>query len=932
MSRRPLLCGGARLLRLVLSFSGLVAWSAGPVTGQETLRQYLSGHGKDDPVPWEFMCTAGNRAGPWTTLPVPSNWDVQGFGTLNYGRDDTRNPVEQGRYRHTFTVSGDWAGLRVFLVFDGVMTDTRVMVNGRSAGPMHQGGFYRFQYEITGLLKFGRENLLEVTVDKLSANESVNRAERQGDYWVFGGIYRPVYLEAVPQAFVDRLAIDARATGHFTMQAFVSGAGADSIEAQIRDLDGKAVGEAFSAPVSEGKAVLGTVAVSPRVWTAETPNLYLVETRLKKAGQVVHSRRDRFGFRTFEVRDGDGLYLNSRRILLKGANRHSFWPDSGRCLSEAVHRMDIDLMKAMNMNAVRMSHYPPDAEFLDLCDELGLYVLDELAGWQKSYDTEIGRRLVEEMVTRDLNHPCILFWDNGNEGGWNTELDAELGTWDIQKRRVLHPWHNFNGVNTDHYETYESTQRLYAGKAIFMSTESLHGLYDGGMGAGLEDYWALALQSKVAGGQFLWALVDEGVKRPDTGKIEVAGNRAPDGILGPYREKEASFHAVKELWSPIVVLERTLPDDFNGELTIENRYSFTDANQCRFTWSVHKFFDLKDMGMVSFLPGHVWRNARVSSIGPGEKGTLKLDLPANWRDYHAITLKVVDTSGRTLWTWVWPLPGANRFREITAAPSDQTVTAAETPDTIEVKAGDLAVQIGKQTGFLAGVRRGTQVFSLAQGPRPAAGDANLVSLEHKADGAAHVVTATYTGDLRSVTWRVQGNGWVRCDYTYAAEGPKDFLGVAFDYPEGQVRVKRWLGDGPSPVWRNRLRGVSFGLWSDAYNDTITGWSGWKYPEFKGFFSHVRWLQLETTEGQITAIPGSEVQFVQVLTPSSAPQDLQAKTAVALPQAGLAFLHAIPAIGNKFHTAAQTGPQGRPAQARGEYAGSVSLYFGPLPIQ
>ena len=197
---------------VVLSL-GLLSAVAAPKPGQETLRQYLSGRDKDNPVPWQFYCTAGRKSGTWTTIPVPSQWEMHGFGTLNYSRDDTAKPVEQGRYRHTFTVPAEWAGLRVFLVFDGVMTDTQATVNGQSAGPRHQGGFYRFKYEITSLLQFGAGNLLEVTVDKLSANASVNRAERQGDYWVFGGIYRPVYLEAVPAQFIERTTIDARADG-----------------------------------------------------------------------------------------------------------------------------------------------------------------------------------------------------------------------------------------------------------------------------------------------------------------------------------------------------------------------------------------------------------------------------------------------------------------------------------------------------------------------------------------------------------------------------------------------------------------------------------------------------------------------------------------------------------------------------------------------
>ena len=201
------------------------------------------------------------------------------------------------------------------------------------------------------------------------------------------------------------------------------------------------------------------------------------------------------------------------------------------------------LMKAMNMNAVRCSHYPPNRNFLRACDERGLYVLDELAGWQKPpYETAVGKKLVKEMVTRDVNHPCILFWDNGNEGGWNTELDGEFARYDPQNRPVLHPWAVFSGIDTDHYESYESTQNKLKGPAPYMPTEALHGLYDGGLGAGLADYWAAMRSSPFGAGIFLWVLADEGAVRTDkNGQIDTDGNHAPDGIVGPYHEKGGQF-------------------------------------------------------------------------------------------------------------------------------------------------------------------------------------------------------------------------------------------------------------------------------------------------------------------------------------------------------------------------------------------------------
>ncbi|WP_313888325.1 glycoside hydrolase family 2 protein [Lentzea alba] len=514
----------------------------------------LTGEDADHTVDWEFQCTSGRNSGVWSTIPTPSNWECRGYGTYNYG--GTLVPEEKGLYRHRFTPPASWAPRRVFLVFEGSMTDTEVRVNGASAGPVHRGGFYRFRYDVTTLLRLGQPNLLEVVVSKESADNSVNNDERRADYWNFGGIYRPVSLQAFPAASVDRIAVDARADGTFAAEVHLDGlTSSGHVVGQVKRLDGTNVGSAFSVPIAAGetKARVTTAVAQPQLWTAETPNLYRVEISLIGGdGTVLHQVGERFGFRTVEVRAGDGVYVNGKKIILKGSNRHTIWPTLGRASSPRLARQDILLMKEMNMNAVRMSHYPPDTFFLDLCDELGLYVLDELAGWSKRYDERAGAPLVASMVTRDVNHPSILFWANGNEGGWNTALDDNFAQYDPQRRTVLHPWANFGGINTDHYENYESTRTILGGPDVFMPTEFLHGLYDGGAGAGLNDCWKLMGTAPRSAGGFIWAFCDEGVARGDRGgAIDVVGNAAPDGIVGPYREKEGSFFTIKDIWSPV---------------------------------------------------------------------------------------------------------------------------------------------------------------------------------------------------------------------------------------------------------------------------------------------------------------------------------------------------------------------------------------------
>lgn len=914
-----------RLVLFVFTCGGF--WPvAGLAAGTE--RVYLSGQGKDDPVPWEFFCTGGRRSGEWTTIGVPSNWELQGFGAYNYGHDrDKAN--EQGKYRRTFTVPAEWADQRVFLVFDGVMTDTEVWVNGASAGPKHQGGFYRFKYEITDLAKTG-ENLLEVTVSKVSSDASVEAAERQADYWVFGGIYRPVRLEAVPRQFIERVAVDARADGAFRVDAHVNGIrDIGTVTAEIIGPDGRLLAETRATAIEPGQET-ATVRIQVRgheTWTAETPNLHTVRLNLWQGGRQVHTVTERFGFRTFEVRPGDGLYLNGQKIVLKGVCRHSFWPDSGRCLSREVSYADVRLMKEMNMNAVRMSHYPPDKHFLEACDELGLYVLDELAGWQKPpYDTEIGRKLVKELVTRDVCHPCILFWDNANEGGWNRALDDQFALYDPQQRTVLHPWENFNGIDTDHYENYESTKKKLSSSTLFMPTEFLHGLYDGGHGAGLNDYWNLTLASPMGAGGFLWALVDEGVVRTDKdGEIDVDGNHAPDGIVGPYRQKEGSFYTIKEIWSPVHIGVEGLPGDFDGTLPVENRYDFTNLKDCVFEARLARFPGPHDAG-----DGHTtfFRHAAPGpDVKPHSTSTLSLGLPAGWRDADVLYVTACDPQRRELWMWSWGLQPREGYRQRyveAGTPGDGQVRAQVQDGRLHVEAGRLALQFAADAPELMAVSVNGRPISLTSGPKLVGGRLGKSRLIARQDGDSLVIDGQYEGDMKQVRWTVYPTGWLRLEYEYMLAGELGLFGVGFDYPESQMRSMRLLADGPYRVWKNRLKGGTLDVWSNKYKDDIPGVT-WNFPEFKGYYRDWRWVVFETEQGKITLVNETPELFLGVYTPNDGPAP--ANTKLNVPATGLALLHGIPAIGTKFSKPEVLGPESRKNQAAGTYRGTVWFYFG-----
>lgn len=690
----------------------------------KTERQYLSGQGPKDAVPWEFQSTGGRRSGEWTTLPVPSNWELHGFGGYNYGQDTAKKSDEHGLYRLHFAVPSEWKGRRIRLVFDGVMTDASIKVNGRAAGPIHQGGFYRFRRDITSLVTLGAtpENLLEVDVAKVSANIDTEIAERGGDYWVFGGIYRPVWLEAVPAQSIEHAAIDARADGSLIVDLTLNSVRtADRIDAQVLNSDGQPVGSLFSTEIpagGAGRVRLSTRVESPSLWTAETPQLYSLHLTLRQGNEVVHTTTERFGFRTFETRIGQGLFLNGQRILLKGVDRHSFRPETGRALNREDCYEDVGVIKSMNMNAVRMSHYPPDEAFLQACDELGLYVLDELSGWHHAHDTEVGRRLVREMVERDVNHPSILFWDNGNEGGWNRELDGDFSLYDPQHRHVLHPWEVFDGVDTKHYPTYQDLTKRLAGPNILMPTEFMHALYDGGAGAGLDDYWRALSSSPFGGGGFIWDFADEGVVRTDqAGRIDVYSTYAPDGIVGPHQEKEGSYYTVREIWSPVQIDPPVLDAHFDGTLSVHNHYSFTSLAQCHFSWRLVTFASPVATQTASKLIAE--GTATAPAIAASAAGKLVLNLPSQWSEADALVVTASDPQGRELWTWTWPTAGlTSRIAALSASPTAKAgATLEKTTGDIRLSANHVTAHFDPVTGLLLSVVRGEKPFPLSNGPR-----------------------------------------------------------------------------------------------------------------------------------------------------------------------------------------------------------------------
>lgn len=911
-------------------------------------RIYLSGTGTDYTRTWEFYCSKGQNSGKWKSIEVPSCWELQGFGEYTYGRYYTikgaKPSDETGIYRYRFLTPDCGKNDRIKLFFDGVMTDAEVRVNGNPAGQIHQGAFYRFSYDITSLLKAEGENLLEVKVAKQSANKSVNAAERRADWWLYGGIYRPVWLEVVPDVSMEHFILDARADGSLRASVRMAGnAEGHVLAVSIRGLkDGKPLRtlqgkEQVSCPLAtSGRETEFTCKWSDvKVWNIEAPELYVARLELKdRSGNVIQVREERIGFRTIEFFPQDGIYLNGTRLIVKGINRHSFSVDGGRTTSAAMSRQDALLIKEMNMNAVR-SHYPPDEHFLDMCDSLGLVYIDELSGWHGRYDTETGARLIREMVERDVNHPSVILWSNGNEGGWNTDNDSLFCKYDkFQRRHVIHPWADFDGLDTHHYPAYlTGVARFTNGYKVFMPTEFMHAMYDQGGGAGLRDFWDRWMTNPMFAGGFIWVFCDEAPKRSDRGGVlDSDGSNAPDGVVGPRREKEGSFYAIRSQWSPVQIKPLLITEHFDGSFFVSNEYIYTNLKDCRMTYEVLSC-DIPMQGAVSRILAR--GEVTLPALSPGETGKARFSLPASFVEGDVLKLEAFDRDGHRICDWSFPIRLANPYfqrhlAQVSTGLSGNTVSARINGKEIVLKSEKVSVTFDAATGMILRVLSGNTEIPLTNGP-VAVGMKMLyqpASSYVRQDSEEAVFCARYKGGADSIVWRLTSQGLLYMDAVLLnrASGGGGFddafmdtevynLGLTFSYPERICKGMKWLGRGPYRVWKNRIPGTNYGIWHKDYNNTVTGesYDNLVYPEFKGYHANMYWATFESDTAPFTVYSRTDGIFYRVFTPEE-PKGSAKRTMPEFPEGDISFLLDIPAICS-FKPIEQQGPNSQPGNIR-----------------
>lgn len=595
--------------------------------------------------------TAGDLAGAgmdhWARIVVPGNWVMQGFGAPHYTNKQMPFPHDPpfvprdnptGLHARKFTVPSAWRGRRVVVHFGGAESVLFVYVNGAFVG-MGKDSRLPSEFDLTPFMRFGRRNVLVAAVVKWS---DASYIEDQDQWWM-AGLHREVFLYSTSSVRIadvfatGGLAADGRAG---TLRVEV-GAGFPgdvppgwSVGIELLDPRGRAVWKKpliASIPVGRCpdhdrlKACFDVRVPRVLAWSAETPHLYrLVACLLDPSGSPVEWTSLRTGFRSLEVRDRQ-LLVNGRAVLIKGVNRHDHDDVHGKAVDREGMRQDAVLMKQHNVNAVRCSHYPNDPHWLDLCDELGLYVIDEANAeshdlyYQIAADGRYAAALLERarrMVERDKNHPSIILWSLGNESGCGPNHEAQAG-W-VRGRDPSRPLHYEPGIFLQ-WSPEPPLERIYAGgdrvtdivcpmyppieTLVAWATNKSHPdqrrplilcEYSHAMGnsnGSLADYWDAFEKYPGLQGGFIWEWIDHGIRRMapdgtfywayggDFGDEPNDANFCCDGLVWPDRTPHPAMQEFKFLARPVKAVSFRA-----GQLVLRSTRDFTGTDDLRLEW------------------------------------------------------------------------------------------------------------------------------------------------------------------------------------------------------------------------------------------------------------------------------------------------------------------------------------------------------------
>jgi beta-galactosidase len=819
--------------------------------------------------------------GGWAQLPVPAHWQLHGYGKPAYTNtrypfpiDPPRVPTENptGSYRRTIAVPAEWAGGRVVLRFEGVDSCFAVWVNGHEVGTA-QGSRLPSEFDVTEIVRPGADNLVAVRVHQWSAGSYLE----DQDMWWMSGIFRDVTLLSRPAGGVDDVFVHA---------GYKDGAGTLRVEAS-GDPRARVLLPELGVDIAPGEEVR-LPGVQP--WSAEVPRLYDVAV-------VTDAERVdlRIGFRTVRIADGL-LTVNGNRVLLRGVNRHEFHPDRGRAVTEQDMLDDVLLMKQHNVNAVRTSHYPPHPRFLELCDEYGLYVVDECdlethgfghVGWRGNPTDDLSwgdafEDRMRRMVERDKNHASVIMWSLGNESWTGRNLERMYRyAHDRDPGRPVHYEHCPDGrwsdvysrMYADHAEVdligrqQEPARGVDPGQdaarraAPFVLCEYAHAMGNGP--GGLSEYQDLFEAHPRCQGGFVWEWIDHGIRTRDAqgreffayggdfGEELHDGNFVADGLLFPDRTPSPGLLEFAKVIEPVRITGGP------AGLRVTNLYEVRDLGHLRFTWTVEEDGVEVDAGELA-----------VPAVAAGD--SVELDLPAK-ADGGAETWLTVRAALAADEPW------APAGHEIAWG----QVQLVERPHTAPALAGG-PVALDRVRGVLTGLAGipldGPRVDAWRAPtdndriPADSAAGAwravGLHRLRHRVldvsddDGAIVVRTRTAPAALdvaflSTMRWAALDGDGLLLDVSVQPEGewpgslPR--LGLVWSLP-AELDTVTWFGGGPGEAYPDTHRAARVGRFSSSVDALQTPYV---MPQENGRRADVRWAELTDGAGpglRVTALP------------------------------------------------------------------------------
>jgi beta-galactosidase len=869
----------------------------------------------------------------WDDLPVPSNWQVVGaregraydkpfFSNIRhpFKADPPRVPHDDnptGLYRTTFVVPADWQGRRLLLHFGGVQSAYYVWVNGAKVG-YREDAFTPGEFDVTRFVRPGA-NVLAVEVIDYSDGSYLE----DQDYWRFAGIFRDVRLVAHPTLFVRDLTVRTDLDAQYrdaTLDVRVALANTSTEERaghklrlSLLDASDQVVwsdvlpSPARIAASEEIPLSARQVVRAARLWTAETPYLYRLSVELlDPADKTIEAFATRVGFRKVEIRGGQ-LLVNGVAVMFKGVNRHEFDPDTGRVVSRETMVRDIQLMKQNNINAVRTSHYPNEPLWYDLCDEYGLYVIDEAdieshelwdklaqdPAWQAAY---VARGLA--MVERDKNHPAIVIWSLGNEAGLGPNHFAMADA--IRKLDPTRPIH---------YESRNEGRDLNAFDIISMMYPSLDDIvrrmekdparpviiceYAHSMGnsvGNFKDYWDLFYKHPRLQGGFIWDWVDQALRvvkdgRPWWEVINYSdGANVNDGLINAERVPQPEINEVKHVVQPV---RFELGQAAGIRLRLTNLYDFVPLDGIELRWQV-----VED--------GKVLQQGGLPAPAVAAHETQEMALPVQMPAFSSPAEYFLNVSAHLRSETPWAPKGHEiAYEQFELAYARAAISPTEpksrpaprvesSPERVAVSGQKFTAVFRRKTGGLSSyVFQGTELLaaplvphlfrvptdndeggaerSFAQRWREAGLDRlalrpRSLNVKSVAPGIVHVtVENELVGAQASIvartTYSLDASGAIEVETAFTLQGawpPLPRVGLQMQLP-GAFSRATWYGRGPHESYWDRKTGARVGLYTSRVADLHFPYV---MPQENGNRADVRWLTLTNAAGRGLRVSGS----------------------------------------------------------------------------